>query len=178
MSIYLPLILYRIRNKIYSGDHSKAWHRVISLFLIGLCAAMCALGVFALKRNLQINNFAEWFIAGYMIIFAVLLFTYELLWWCTVPSLNRLIRKNFGFMYKVRGKALYLIFVSCLCIGIDKKLLLDMDWLRYFSGIGWGATGVFLLVLSFTKPELFDNYYIPTKGFKEPGSNAGVNETV
>ena len=151
-------------------------HRLISLLLIGLCVAMSALGVFVFMGNLKIHDFAEWFIAGYMIIFAVLLFTYELLWWCTIPSVNRIVRKNFGFIYKVNGKALYLIFVACLCIGIDKNLLDDMDWLRWVAGIGWGAAGVGLIMLSCFQPALFDNYHVPTSGFKDP--NADISETV
>jgi len=137
---------------------------------------MCALGVFAFMDNFRAEEFAEWFIAGYMILFAVLLFSYEMLWWCTIPSMNKVIRKNFGFIYKIQGKALYLIFVACLCIGIDKNTLGDMDWLRWLSGIGWGATGLGLLMLSCFKPDLFENYYVPTSGFKD--QNTDFNETV
>ena len=163
-----------------SVDRSKTWHRLISIGLICLCAAMFALGVFAIMDNFTVNDFTEWFIAAYMILFSVLLFLYELLWWCTIGPLNRLIRKNFGFIYKVRGKALYLIFVSCLCIGIDEKLLGSMDWLRWVSGIGWGVAGLALLILSFTNAPLFENYYVPTKGFKDENaaSDGEFNETV
>jgi len=152
-------------------------HRFISIILIGLCAAMIALGVFVIIDNRTFNDFAEWFIGAYMVLFAALLFIYEAVWWCTIGSLNRLIRKNFGFMYKIRGKALYLIFVACLCIGIDKNLLGDMDWLRWFSGIGWGAAGAGLLFVSYTKPDLFENYYVPTKGFNSNADDE-MSETV
>jgi hypothetical protein len=137
---------------------------------------MVALGVFVILKNT--NDFAEWFIASYMILFGVLLFLYEAIWWCTIAPLNRLIRKNFGFMYNIRGKALYLIFVACLCIGINSKLLGNMDWLRWISGIGWGVAGAGLLFLSFTNPQLFENYYVPTKGMTGGGVDDTMNETV
>ena len=136
---------------------------------------MCALGVFVIMKNRTLQNFADWFIASYMILFSALLFFYEATWWCTIGSVNKMIRKNFGFMYNVKGKALYMIFAACLCIGINSSLLGKMDWLRYLAGIGWFAMGVFLLVLSYTKPALFSNYYIPTRGLVE-GNDA--DETV
>jgi uncharacterized membrane protein YidH (DUF202 family) len=83
----------RTRNSV---DRSKLWQRLISLFLIGLCVAMVALGVLVLMKNRAAEDFAEWFIASYMILFGVILFCYELLWWCSVGALNRAIRKNFG----------------------------------------------------------------------------------
>ena len=136
---------------------------------------MCALGVFVIMKNRTLQNFADWFIASYMILFSVLLFFYEATWWCTIGSVNKMIRRNFGFMYNVKGKALYMIFAACLCIGINSSLLGKMDWLRYLAGIGWGAMGVFLLVLSYTKPALFSNYYIATRGLVESND---ADETV
>ena len=102
-----------------------------------------------------------------MILFAVLLFVYEAMWWCGIGSLNKVIRKNFGFIYKVQGKALYLIFVACLCIGIDKNVLGKKDWLRWFAGIGWFAAGIGLLIVTFMSPATFANYAVPTAGLKD-----------
>ncbi len=170
---FSPLFLFFFIND-DSADRSKIWHRLISLLLIGLCAAMIALGVFVFLDNLQVQDFAEWFIGGYMILFALLLLSYELMWWCTIPSLNRVIRKNFGFIYKVNGKALYLIFVACLCIGIDNNLLGDMDWLRWFSGIGWGGTGILLIVLGCARPTMFADYHVPTSVFNTPNPSEAV----
>ena len=139
---------------------------------------MIALGVFVIMDNMEFMDFAEWFIGAYMILFAALLFMYEAVWWCTIGSLNKIIRKNFGFMYKIRGKALYLIFVGCLSIGIDKNLLGNMDWLRWFAGIGWGAAGFGLLFVSFTTPHLFENYYVPSRGFADNHGDDEMSETV
>jgi hypothetical protein len=57
---------------------------------------MVALGLLVLMKNRAAEDFAEWFIASYMIMFGTILFIYEILWWCSIGALNRAIRKNFG----------------------------------------------------------------------------------
>lgn len=47
---------------------------------------------------------ADIFVALYMVLFAVLLFTYELMFWKSVDSIVRPLRKNFGFLFGVKGK--------------------------------------------------------------------------
>lgn len=162
---------------------------------------MVALGVLVLMKNRSADDFAEWFIASYMIIFGTILFFYELLWWCNIGSLNKAIRKNFGeflghmrkilylkiyshinvawfydlhsntgFLYSIRGKSLYMIFVAVLCIGIDKDLLENDDWLRWFSGIGWMASGVGMILLTLFRPKVFENYRTSTAGFESKGN--------
>jgi hypothetical protein len=140
------------------------------MLLIGLCASMTALGVLALMRNRNIQDFSEWFIASYMIFFSALLFVYEAMWWCTIGPLNKVIRKNFGFMYKIIGKALYLILVGLLCIGVSSEMLGDLDWLRWFTGIGWGLTGIGLIAVQIMSPHVFASYKGPTAGIIETGS--------
>lgn len=154
-----------VGNTAQTVDRSKLWQRLISLFLIGLCVAMVALGLLVLMKNRAAEDFAEWFIASYMIMFGTILFIYEILWWCSIGALNRAIRKNFGFLYNIRGKSLYMIFVAVLCIGIDKDLLGSDDWLRWLSGIGWLASGVGMILLTFFSPKVFENYKPSTAGF-------------
>ena len=146
---------------------STLWQRLFSIFLIGLCVQMCSLGVLALidLGSFGFDDFTQGFIATYMILFSALLFAYEFMWWCTIDSWNKVLRRNFGFIYKVTGKALYLIFVAALCIGVDKGLLGDKEWLRWFTGLSWGVAGVVLLVLTCVKPEIFGNYNAPTGGY-------------
>lgn len=171
-----------VGNKAPTPNRSQLWFKLISIILIGLCAAMVSLGVFVILNNRSVKDFAEWFIASYMILFAGLLFFYELMWWCAVGPLNKIIRKNFGFIYSIRGKALYLIFVACLCIGIENNVLGDKAWLRWFTGLGWGISGVVLLGLTMTKSEMFEEYRVPTAGFDRSTSSGArsdeINETV
>jgi hypothetical protein len=58
-----------------------------------------------------------------------------------------------------------MIFVAVLCIGIDKDLLGSDDWLRWLSGIGWLASGVGMILLTFFSPKVFENYKPSTAGF-------------
>jgi len=168
-----------VANQAPSKDRSKLWQNLISVLLMGLSSAMVALGVLTMLDNLSgPQDFAEYFIAIYLIFFATLLFFYELMWWCTIVPMNRLIRKNFGFIYKVRGKALYMIVIACLCIGIDSNILGKNNWLKWVAGIGWMATGIFIVFATFAAPTVFANYNSPTAGF--PGSDPveQLNETV
>lgn len=94
----------------------------LSLLGIGLAVMMAALGVLTIieVNSSGVGDFSEPFLAAYMVMFAALLFMYELMWWTPMPSVNKAMRKNFGFLYGLRGKGLYLIFVACLCLGLGK----------------------------------------------------------
>ena len=153
---------------VLSRSNTTTLQSITSIVLILLCVAMAALGVFVFIENkFGLSDFAEYFVASYMVLFALLLFLYEVMWWCTIDKLNHSIRKNFGFIYGIKGKALYLIFVACLCIGIDSKTLGNKAWLRWVTGIGWGACGVALLAATIINPELFEDYKTPTGGFSD-----------
>jgi len=100
--------------------------------------------------------------------FSLLLFTYELMWWISVPTINRIVRKNFGFMYGFKGKGLYLIFVAFLCVGLDNG---GEEWLRYFTGVAFLSGGILHLFLVCFRPEIVETYQAPTAGLvKEDGN--------
>lgn len=140
---------------------------------------MVATGLLALIE-ISLNgfpDFSDFFIAAYMILFAVLLFVYEMMWWCTVDKVNKLIRKNFGFMYKIHGKAGYLIFVALLCVGLDTSILDrgNLEWLQWFTGIAWALMGFILVFILWLKPRVFRNYQAPSGGYLNEG---GAENTV
>merc|ERR1712038_954688 len=105
---------------------------------------------------------------------------YELMWWMPIKGINLILRKNFGFMYKVQGKALYLIFIACLTMGLDKEVVGQFNWLRWFTGIAWGVGGVGLMFLRWTLPDLFEKYKPPTAGLDstKADDNSEFNSTV
>jgi hypothetical protein len=141
---------------------------LLSIFCIGLSAMMCCLGVFGIMESKVLS---EIFVCVYMILFSVLLFLYELLWWsgrlpcCDAAKVNKNLRINFGFMYGVKGRALYLIFVAFLVLGLQKDI--SIKFLRYLTGGCFLGTGVIMLFLHFSKPELLGTYKAPTTGLRE-----------
>mmetsp|Transcript_36637 Transcript_36637/g.43786 ORF Transcript_36637/g.43786 Transcript_36637/m.43786 type:complete len:194 (-) Transcript_36637:195-776(-) len=162
-------------NPVPRKNRSVLWQRLISFVIIGLCASMIALGLSVLFELTfgGFPDFSDFFIAAYMILFAVLLFLYEMMWWCTVDGLNKRIRKNFGFMYKIQGKAAYIIFVALLCLGVDRKILGELEWLQWFTGIAWFSMGILLEVLICFQPSVFRNYQAPSGGYiDETGADA------
>jgi len=144
-------------------SNTNWFQRLLSLFSIGLAAMMCCLGAFGIMEQTEL---AEIFVSIYMILFSVLLFLYELMWWYSIDSVNVNLRKNFGFMYGVRGKALYLIFVAFLVIGLKNDV--SVKFLRYMTGGCFLGTGVLMLFLHYGKPDLLSNYQAPTAGLGNP----------
>ena len=141
---------------------------------MGLAAMMSALGVLTLisiKEN-GLVELAEPFLASYMILFALLLFFYELMWWSPMPKINKGLRRNFGFLYGLNGKGLYLIFVACLCLGLGKDA--SVKALNYATGaafLGGGCLHIFIVCM---RPELASKYYAPTVGLTDEPSTPNV----
>jgi len=134
---------------------------------------MAALGVLAVidyMRNPIIVT--DVFVGVYMVIFAGLLFSYEFMWWTPIDALNRSLRKNFGFMYGIRGKAFFIIFVAFLSLALITKR--ESNLIRYMTwatGISWLAVGIGHVLIFFYKPEMFVSYVSPTAGFAVDTSN-------
>lgn len=85
------------------------------------------------------------------------------MWWKSIDSVNKNLRMNFGFLYGIKGKAAYLIFVAFLAIGLRDDV--SVKFLRWMTGGCFLGTGILLLFLHFTKPELLSSYKAPTAGF-------------
>eukprot|EP00970_Alexandrium_tamarense_P007571 scaffold1429_cov196-Alexandrium_tamarense.AAC.2 len=155
----LPLI-FPSANQFNRGK-ANCIQRLFSLWDICLSALMCCLGVFGIIDNP--TSLPEIFVSVYMILFATLLFLFELMWWKSIDSVNKNLRMNFGFLYGIKGKAAYLIFVAFLAIGLRDDV--SVKFLRWMTGGCFLGTGILLLFLHFTKPELLSSYKAPTAGF-------------
>lgn len=142
-----------------SRDNSSAIQRLLSLVNLILCGGMIALSVLTLIQ-FRGMDLAEACLATYMIIFAALLALYELMWWFTIDVVNKSMRKNFGFLYGIKGKAGFMIFVAFLVIGLEFSLA----WLRYTVGVAFLLDGLLHLFLHFSKPEVLGTYSAPTGG--------------
>uniref|UniRef100_A0A7S4EE86 Uncharacterized protein n=1 Tax=Pseudo-nitzschia australis TaxID=44445 RepID=A0A7S4EE86_9STRA len=163
-------------NQRGSKGKSNCLLGLLSVFNIGLAALMTVLGVLTIIQVhlTGINDLSEPFLAFYMILFAVLLFLYELMWWSPMKKLNKDMRKNFGFMYGLRGKGLYLIFVAFLCFGLGKDAKVAI--LNYCTGASFLAGGLLHMFVIFFRPETAMVYQAPTAGL-EPESTS-LSDTV
>lgn len=147
----------------------------LSIFNIGLAAMMGALGVLTLIQFIGGDfDFSNWFLSAYMVLFATLLFLYELMSLVPMASVNVVLRKNFGFLYGLRGKGFYMIFIAFLTIGLindDTRTIAGLDWA---TGIGWLFSGLLHLFVSCSIPGSNDLYKPPTVGLSamgEPDAN-------
>mmetsp|Transcript_12439 Transcript_12439/g.17367 ORF Transcript_12439/g.17367 Transcript_12439/m.17367 type:complete len:143 (-) Transcript_12439:115-543(-) len=134
---------------------------------------MAALGVLALLEfnGVSADDYSEAFLSVYMIVFAFLLFLYELMWWQGIPFINKGLRKNFGFMYGLKGKGFYMIFIAFLTIGLENESALK--GLRWATGIALLGIGVLHLFLVMFNPELVEIYKPPTSGLSASAGAAG-----
>jgi hypothetical protein len=153
----------------------------LSLLNIGLAAMMGTLGVLTLISNPPHNSqdISLAFLACYMIIFAALLFLYEFIWWQPVPSINITFRKNFGFLYGLKGKGFYLLGIAFLTFGLRKdgggnqSGVKGLDW---STGAAWLSAGVLHLYVACAMPETAAVYKPPTAGLSALGTG-GPSDT-
>jgi hypothetical protein len=135
---------------------------------------MGALGVLAIIEYSppSLTNFTDVLLAVYLVIFAGLLFAYELIWWQPLPLLNKTFRKNFGFLYGLMGKGFYLIFTALLTIGFISdetqatSVVPSLDWI---TGIAWLASGILHLFVACYLPDVKAAYVPPKTGYENGG---------
>lgn len=91
------------------------------------------------------------FVAVYMFFFASLLFVFEGVQVRSVEALDHVFKRNFGFLYNVMGKALYIIFIAFLSFGLGEPATLS-----FVTGLLLALFGVAELSLYLKFPEIFD----------------------
>lgn len=147
----------------------------LSVLDMGLAVMMSALGVLAILQvvGTKITDPSQVFLAAYMIMFAFLLFLYELMWWMAIPFVNKVLRKNFGFLYGLKGKGFYLIFVAFLTLGLgdDTGVSKALTW---STGISFLVIGVFHFFVVCMFPDTADKYQAPTAGLERMGADSVV----
>lgn len=132
----------------HRAEKSSMVQVALSVFNILICALMIYLGVAGIMQitfGAGFNELSELFVIIYMFVFSALLLTYEAMWWKSINSINRVLRKNFGFMYGLKGKAGFLVFVAFLCLGLEG--ITNLEVLMYATGSLWlvGKSSVYLL---------------------------------
>mmetsp|Transcript_37278 Transcript_37278/g.116560 ORF Transcript_37278/g.116560 Transcript_37278/m.116560 type:complete len:127 (-) Transcript_37278:102-482(-) len=123
---------------------------------LGIVAMLGATAVIAISNIGEVDpadTVSELFICLYMLLFATLLCLHELSTLISgLKSLDDVLRRNLGFLYGVKGKAGFLIFVAFLCFGVSNA--------AGGLAIGTGAVMVFqavvMLAIYLRYPELTD----------------------
>lgn len=157
--------------------------KILSLLVVGIGSLMMVLAIFGLIsfKWEKAVSYSDAFVSIYMIIFATLLLAYELTWWASTAFVNKSLRKNFGFLYGIRGKSLFIIFVAFLTFGLEQKTNeviygVSLKMLGLGTGISFFAVGVLHLTLYFLKPDLLESYKAPSAGFDfDPSEEVPVN---
>lgn len=157
-------------NAMHYRNNTKCWITALSILDLGLAVMMAALGILSLlEMNFKaLTDVTEAFLAIYMIIFAALLALYEFVWWQPVPSINKTFRKNFGFMYGLKGKGFYLIFIAFLCLGMWRDETSAVKGLDWATGLAWLGAGCGHVFLSCCVPNADMLYKPAVAGLEEP----------
>lgn len=131
---------------------------------------MISLAVLNLLEFRFFGQLQRSFLNVYMVIFATLLFCSEIVWWKPLPILNKTFRKNFGFLYGLKGKGFYLVFTALLTLGLNDNNKDKAAWLRYLdwvTGMTWLLSGLAHVACSCMIPEVNQAYQPPTDGLVE-----------
>jgi hypothetical protein len=137
------------------------------MFNVALSALMVALGILSVIDYdfTSVDELATAFLPFYMILFGLMLFFYEIMYWIPFPAVNRTFRRNFGFLYGLRGKGFFLIFIAFLCLGlIDDESGSGFEYLDWITGIAWLAGGVLHIFIVWFLPDIRDAYKAPIAG--------------
>ena len=116
-----------------------------------LCAAMFITAVVHMQEVNGVTSSGQLFVATYMIFFSILLAAFEVAQMQKIIWLDHMLRRNFGFLYSAMGKALFIIFVAFLCLGLDGASDMPM-----MVGIAVATFGGAQVALYLKNPEYFE----------------------
>ena len=119
---------------------------------------MASTGAIGIKNAGSVEDTGTVFVGLYLILFASILFIYELAQVCPCSALDNLWKRNFGFLYGPNGKGLYMCFISILSFGLSNPYDLALA-----TGFCVGFFGILIMVLAWKYPENFDKKekYVP-----------------
>ena len=102
--------------KVVLTPQAQAVFKYKNLILWGLkiatLALSCLMAFTALYALSHLDGFSEIgkvFVGVYMLCFAGVLFSFELIHITPIEALNNIYRRNFGFLYGTKGKGLFII---------------------------------------------------------------------
>jgi hypothetical protein len=88
---------------------SSAVRGLLIMTNAGLMVFMAATGALAIYHSNDIDDTGVIFVGIYLMLFSALLFIYEVIQIAPCDALDNLYKRNFGFLYGIIGKCLFLI---------------------------------------------------------------------
>lgn len=82
---------------------------VLLFFNLGFMVFLAATGALGVGGANDINDTGTIFVGIYMILFAAVVFIYEMAQLCPGKSLDMIMKRNFGFLYGEIGKGLFIL---------------------------------------------------------------------
>lgn len=76
---------------------------------LGMMVFLAATGVLGIQQSSGVDDTSVVFVGIYLILFAAIVFLYEVAQMCPESSIDIFFKKNFGFLYGVIGKSLFIL---------------------------------------------------------------------
>ena len=139
--------------------HKKIVQMAFKLVNMAACVMEAACGALGIARTKSVQETALVFVGLYMILFAAIIFLYEMIQIRPCGYIDEVWKKNFGFLYGVGGKCCFIIFMGILAFGISEPIY-DM---AMSTGVLVAFWGFIQGVLYWKFPEYFDQKekYVP-----------------
>jgi hypothetical protein len=105
-----------------TAQPSTAYRRCVKITFfcinMGFMVMESAAGVLGIGSAQGISDSSTVIVGLYMFLFAVILGLYEVIQVWPVNAVDTFYKKNFGFLYRMAGKCIFLVFMAVLCFGL------------------------------------------------------------
>jgi len=141
-----------------------------STITVSILMALCSILTFQKVSN--VDQTSEAFVAFYTLLFAILIFTFELTQLLGLATMKRMFKRNLGFCFKPYSYSAFLTFVSFLLFGIEASPATDGDsnWLGFLTGSALLLEALLLTGLNCRYPHLITPMYPRLPVTKMPSS--------
>lgn len=125
---------------------------LFKVITIALCLLMILTALIGLSEVSGVEESGRIFVATYMVFFSVLLMIFEISQIRPCENIDFMFKRNFGFLYGTKGKALFIIFVAFLSFGLTEPATLC-----FATGFMFACLGGVQIAMYLKYPELFDD---------------------
>jgi len=133
--------------------------RIVTMLLCVLMFVTACLGLGSVNG---VDKSGKVFVAVYMLFFASLLFCFEAVQIQQIEWVEHMLRRNFGFLYSMMGKAFFIIFIAFLSLGLGDPANLSLA-----TGLTLACFGAGELALLLKYPEFFEDAVISKLNIKK-----------